>query len=147
MAARRDNMEHLNAFTKETIWADLAKLYETATHGMYTIDDTGNTCELKTYRNGKTRKIPLADFVIIPSKIVVHNNGRNRFVEYWLTGYDCNRCVLPLVSIPASKVFSFRWVVNSWRGAIIYSVCGAREKLRVAIQMVAREIATVEGDI
>ena len=138
----KDNMEHLNAFIEENLWSDLAELYETATRGAYTVDDNGNTCALRTGRDGSTYSEPIADFVIVPRETIVHVYGQKRFVEHILSGYDYKRRVLPLVSVPAQKLASFNWVVEKWRGAVIYSGQQKRDRLREAVLMVERETAT-----
>ena len=141
MPESTDNLSCLQVFMDENRWGALTSIYEKATRGAYTIDQNGQTCALRTGRDGATYSEPVSDFVILPQETILRDDGLDRTMEYRLIGYDYKHNPLPLVSVPAAKFATFGWIVENWPGAVIFAGQQKRERLREAVQMVERETA------
>lgn len=120
----------------------LRNVYERATNGAYTIDDSGNICAVRTLRDGGESLEPVSDFCVEPLETVKRDDGLEQSLEYGLKGYDYKGRQLPLVRVPASKFSTFSWITESWPGAVIRAGQTKKERLRECVQMVERETAT-----
>lgn len=115
--------------------------YEKASGGAYTVEPF-RTCAQKVDRSGNVSIEPLADFVAVPEETVLRDDGADQLREYVFTGFDYQGRTLPRVTVPAAKLDAFRWVSESWPGAVIEAGTAKRDKLRAAIQKAERLTAT-----
>ncbi len=114
--------------------------YERSSGGAYAVEPFRTVAE-RVDRNGNVSVEPLADFVAVPVETVLRDDGAEQTREYIMEGYDYRGRILPRVSVPAAKLDSFRWVMESWPGAVIEPGQNKKDKLRAAIQKVERETA------
>lgn len=114
--------------------------YRRSSGGAYAVEPFRTAAE-RVDRNGNVSVEPLADFVAVPVETVLRDDGAEQMREYIMEGYDYRGRKLPRVCVPAAKLDAFRWVMESWPGAVIEPGQNKKDKLRAAIQKVERETA------
>lgn len=118
--------------------------YEKSSGGGYLAEPGSpfRTCAQKISPNGDASIEPLTDFVAVPLEDVQRDDGAEVRRELVMEGYNYRGDPLPRISVPARDLASFRWVDERWPGAVIEPGNAKKDKLRAAIQKVARLTAT-----
>lgn len=107
----------------------------------YTLDATGNLCYEKFSKNGAPELIPIANFLARPVREITRDNGLEAEKTFEITGFLAGGVLLPAVAVSAKDFASMSWVTASWGlGANVEPGAGAKDKVRHAIQCLARDV-------
>ena len=94
----------------------------------------GMTFALKQVKDGAEELVPLAQFAALSVEAVTRDNGAEVRQDFVLEGVNHRGRVLPPVSVPAAKLASMNWVLESWGlDANIMPGQSVKDRLRHAI--------------
>ncbi|MEE8214757.1 MAG: hypothetical protein V3R79_09220, partial [Alphaproteobacteria bacterium] len=100
----------------------------------------GAVCHEKETRDGPVT-VPLCNFDVRIVGEEVRDDGAEQTTIFSLEGFLQNGKPLPRAEVPADRYSSLIWVTATWGTApVVYAGLGAKDHLRVAIQLLSGEV-------